>query len=68
MKLLKYNTQVKFGEDNMLSGKITAISMRETHVLYEISYWKADEFKTIWLSEKDMIIKNPQRVMVGFES
>jgi hypothetical protein len=66
IRVLKVGTPVKFGEDNMVSGKITAITIRETHIFYEISFWKLDELKTIWLDEKEIVVTKPHRMVIGF--
>jgi len=66
IKLLNIGTIVKFGEDNKIKGKISAITIRKNSVHYEISYWKLDESKTIWLNQEDLKIAKVEKLTIGF--
>jgi hypothetical protein len=61
IKVLSLKTKVSFGENKEYKGEITAITVRSHIVVYEISYWKGEEFKTIWLSEEYFKVSNKER-------
>lgn len=66
IKIISLGTNVKFGDENQYTGKITAVTIRDTHITYEISYWKNEEFKTIWLYESDFKTKKVEKTAIGF--
>ena len=55
-KVLKIGTKASFGEKKEIKSEITAITIREYLTIYEITYWKVDEQKTIWLNDKQIKI------------
>lgn len=66
-KLLRIGTKVKFGEKKEITGEITAVTIREYVTMYEITYWKTDEQKAIWLHETQLkTLKKETLQKIGF--
>jgi len=67
LNLLDIGTKVKFGEGDKFNGDITAITIREDTIKYEISYWSDADIKTLWLSRSQFITsKKSKEVKLGF--
>lgn len=66
LKLIKIGVFVKFGEHKKTDGEISAIIIRNHLILYEVTYWKNNELKTIWLNEKDFKLTKPEKITIGF--
>jgi hypothetical protein len=67
IKLLKLDTRVKFGENYEFKGEISAITIRKNIIMYEVSFWKGDEPKTLWLREEHLkLIKKETMQKIGF--
>lgn len=69
MNVLNIDTIVEFGDskNDKISGWITAICIRKTNVQYEISYWKLDELKCIWLIDDLFTVKDDsKKYQIGF--
>jgi uncharacterized protein YbcV (DUF1398 family) len=69
MTVLNIDTIVEFGDPNQkkVNGWITAVNIRKTNVLYEISYWLLDDLKCIWLPEHLLTIKDSsKKIKIGF--
>jgi len=66
IKIISLGTNVKFGDENQYTGKITAVTIRDTYITYEVSFWKNEEFKTIWLYEGDFKVKKVEKTAIGF--
>jgi len=60
MTLYNIGTLVQFGDaaQKQMMGNISAITMRKTYVIYEITYWLLDDLKTVWLNEDQFIVKD----------
>lgn len=59
---------VRFGEKFKVEGKITAVRISAYSIMYEISFWRGEEYKTQVLPSTEFIIPNkaPPVVAVGF--
>ena len=69
IKVYPLNTKVKFGEEFNSKGEITAITLREDIIIYEISFWKGDEMKSIWLKERLFkTVKATKKIGLGFNN
>ena len=69
IKVYPLKTKVKFGENFDLKGEITAITIRELLVTYEISYWTGYELKSIWLKDTYFkTIKTVKQQVIGFDN
>lgn len=69
ISVLNIGTSVTFGEDGDIKGKITAVTIRETSTIYEITFWKADEIKAICLKESQFNVrKGYKTIKIGFEN
>lgn len=70
MKLYNIGTLVQFGDvaQKQMTGHISAITIRKTYVIYEISYWLLDDLKIIWLNEDQFIVKDTLKTNeIGFK-
>jgi hypothetical protein len=69
IKVYPLTTKVKFGENFDLKGEITAITLRESVIMYEITCWKVDELKSIWLKDTYFkTIKTVKQQGIGFDN
>ena len=71
MKVIPLDTKVTFGdpEQPVFKGRITAITIRKFYVIYEISYWKEHEQKTICLYDHEFkVVEKVSKKEIGFIS
>jgi hypothetical protein len=53
---------------NGVKAMITAVSIRYSHIIYEITYYTNDEFKTVWMRDEEFEIKNDYgKTNIGFK-
>lgn len=70
INIYRIGTVVEFGDPTQktITGKITAVTIREKYQLYEISYWLFDDLKTIGLYEESFTVKdNNTKKEIGFK-
>ena len=48
-------------------GTITAVAIRFTSILYEVTYIQESEFKTIWLHEEEFNTTIQDKRKIGFK-
>lgn len=69
IKVYPLKTKVKFGENFDLKGEITAITLRESVTTYEITCWKVDELKSVWLNDEYFkTVKTIKQQSIGFDN
>jgi hypothetical protein len=64
-----FDTNVTFGDPDqkVFKGKITAARITKYTVRYEVTYWKDDDRKTIWLLEEDFkVVDKFKHASIGF--
>lgn len=70
IKVYDIGTDVEFGDiqQKTFLGKIRAIQIRKSSVLYEIAYWVMDDFKSMWLAEDNFMVRaNSKKNQIGFK-
>lgn len=66
MKVLKCGTKAKFGE---IEGTICSIEISYSNVVYKFAYFDLDlNYKTLWVSEEELILNMPKKQMIGFKN
>lgn len=71
MMVLPIDADVTFGDpdQHVFKGRITAATIRKYYVIYEISYWKENEQKTIALYDYEFkVVKKIKKKEIGFVS
>lgn len=67
--ILPLGTKVQFGdsEQKIYKGKISAVTIRDNYIMYEITFWKDCESKTLWLQADEFDVSNKiKKTTIGF--
>ncbi len=67
MEIIKGGTEVitKLGN---IKAIVTACTIRENYVQYELTWFLNGEYKTAWLSEKEFHTKPDSKTSIGFKN